>query len=100
MGLTEEEALYLLQNDITRCKEDLTRTVPWWTSLSEPRQRVLINMCFNLGISRLLGFKNFLGALKAGDYEKAAKEATDSAWYRQVGDRAKRLVATIRSNID
>jgi lysozyme len=100
VGLTKEEALYLLANDIKRCKDDLDRTVPWWTSLNEPRQRALVNMCFNLGITRLLGFKQFLGALKAGDYQRAALEAKDSAWYRQVGDRAKRIVESVRTGTD
>lgn len=100
VGITKGEALSLLQNDIDRCKEDLSRVAPWWTSLNEARQRALVNMCFNLGITRLLGFKNFLGALKAGDYQKAALEAKDSAWYRQVGDRAKRIVESVRTGID
>jgi lysozyme len=64
---------------------------PWWRNLDDNRQRILANMCFNLGYPRLSGFKNFLSALQVSDFEKAAVEMMDSKWADQVGDRAKRL---------
>ena len=64
---------------------------PWWRSLDDNRQRILANMCFNLGYPRLSGFKRFLAALHTGQWETAAVEMMDSKWATQVGDRAKRL---------
>ncbi len=95
VGITEEEAGYLLENDIGRAMADLDRNVPWWRSLSDARQRAMINMCFNLGWPRLSQFQNMLAALEAGDYERAAIEALDSRWARQVGSRAARVAAQI-----
>lgn len=95
-GITEGEAEILLQNDIRRCLADLDRALPWWRRLTPPRQRGLINMRFNLGLTRLLTFKKMLAALKAGDGNRAAEEALDSKWARQVGDRAERVAALYR----
>tara|TARA_R100001377_G_C3140549_1_gene92517 strand:- start:51 stop:461 length:411 start_codon:yes stop_codon:yes gene_type:complete len=91
VGITEEESDYLLSNDINNCVKELNRTFFWFEKLTDIRKRVLVNMCFNLGLSRLLNFKNFLKAVKASDYESAGNEMLDSKWAKQVGDRAIRL---------
>ena len=96
VGLIAEEASYLLENDIGRSAGDLDQNVPWWRSMTDARQRALVNMCFNLGWPRLKGFKNMLAHLQAGDFERAAAEALDSRWARQVGERAARIAALIR----
>ena len=95
LGITKDEALYLLAGDIARAEADLDRALPWWRELSEPRRRALANMAFNLGITRLLRFKKMLAALRAGDWHSAAAEALDSRWAVQVGDRAERIAALI-----
>ncbi|WP_337997330.1 glycoside hydrolase family protein [Oleispirillum naphthae] len=95
MGITAEEADYLLENDIGRAMADLDRALPWWRGLSEARQRALANMCFNLGVARLMRFEGMLADLEAGDNEGAAREAMDSAWARQVGPRARRIAAML-----
>ena len=96
IGITKEEALYLLDNDIDRVEQELDRSFTWWRTMSERRQRALANMCFNLGLKTLLGFKNMLSAMERKDFETAANEAIDSDWYNQVKDRSKRIVEMIR----
>jgi lysozyme len=91
VGITEEEALVLLGNDIARVISDLDRNVPTFSGLDEIRKRVLVDMCFNLGISRLMKFRRMLAALEVSDYAQAAVEMMDSRWARQVGSRAERL---------
>jgi len=90
-GLSDDEIDYLLANDIKLVEADLDRNVPWWRNLSEARQRVLANMCFNMGITRLMGFKKMLAAALASDYHEAAAQMLDSTWATQVGKRATRL---------
>ena len=90
-GITEDESDYLLSNDIDLCVEELTLAFPWFHSLSDARQRVLVNMCFNLGLSRLMGFKKFLTAVEAGEWETAGVEMLDSKWAEQVRPRRTRL---------
>ena len=89
--VSEERILDCLNNDIDIVCRELDKNMPWWKDLDDNKMRVLANMSFNLGMPRLSGFKNFLGALESGDYEKAAVEMMDSKWATQVGDRAKRL---------
>ncbi len=95
-GITDAEAGILLKNDIVESKADLDRALPWWRALSEASRRGLVNMCFNLGLPRLLTFKRMLAALQAGDGDSAADEALHSKWAGQVGDRAKRIAALYR----
>ncbi len=102
-GITADEALYLLRNDIAAVEADLDRTLPWWRDMDETRQRVLANMCFNLGIDRLLGFKNTLKLMRTGDYLGASQAMLASKWAGQVGigtaekpGRAMRLALMMR----
>ena len=97
LGITEDEAIYLLYNDINRVKKELDNALPWWRNLDDIRQEVLVNMCFNLGLSKLLEFKNFLSALKLGDYNKAGDEMENSLWCKQVKIRCKELVYAMRN---
>ena len=90
-GITEDESDYLLGNDIDLCVDELEDNFTWYKNLSDARQRVLVNMCFNLGLTRLLGFKKFLAALEAEDWDRAAEEMLDSKWAVQVGPRSTRL---------
>ena len=89
--VSEERILECLNNDIDIVCRELDKNMPWWKELNDNRQRILANMCFNLGRPRLSNFKKFLAALEEGDYEKAAVEMMDSKWASQVGDRAVRL---------
>jgi lysozyme len=93
---SEDEIDLMLKNDIKGAEGDLDRRLPWWRQMSDARQNVLANMCFNLGIDRLLGFVNTLTLMKAGRYDAAAAEMLDSKWAKQVGARAIRLAATMR----
>ena len=90
-GISIEESNMLLDNDLAAFQVELLRKLPWVADLDDVRQRVLIDMAFNLGISGLLTFKNTLAAIKRGDYEKAAPMMLDSKWATQVGKRAERL---------
>ena len=96
LGLSVDEIEFLLENDIKRCKQELI-TLPWFSQIDSVRQDALINMCFNLGMPRLLGFKNALTAMSVGDYDTAADEFMDSRWAKQVGYRAEEVCTMIRT---
>jgi lysozyme len=98
IGITEDEARYLLDNDILRVCDELDRNLPWWRDLSDARQRVLVDMVFNLGISRFMQFQNTIAAIESGDYDLASKEMLDSRWSNQVGNRAKTLSRMMRED--
>lgn len=62
-----------------------------WDELPEVIQRVLVNMCFNLGGSRLSKFRNMLKACREHNWKEMAVQMEDSRWYGQVGRRSKEL---------
>ncbi|WP_242415509.1 glycoside hydrolase family protein [Sphingomonas panni] len=99
-GVTKRQAESLFANDIVGCERDLDRRLPWWRSLDDVRQRVLLNMCFNLGINGLVGFRNTLRMVERREYEDAAANMLKSLWARQVGARAQRLSAMMRTGKD
>lgn len=76
---------------------ELFAALPWATALSEGRQRALINMAFNIGVHGEVQFTTFLGLLKAGNYAGAADDLATTLWARQVGPRAARIAALIRT---
>jgi hypothetical protein len=54
-------------------------------------------MMFNMGRTRLGGFKNFRKALEECDWKRAGVEGRDSRWYRQVTNRAERLMSRMEN---
>jgi lysozyme len=96
-GITQSEAYVMLINDIMNCEKQLQAKIPdIYNGLDEVRKSVLLNMCFNLGINGLLGFKNTLAFVKAGDWERAANNMLVSRWAKQVGRRAIELSELMR----
>jgi|WetSurMetagenome_2_1015567.scaffolds.fasta_scaffold286359_2 lysozyme len=86
----------IFEDDVNYVTASLTEHLPWWITLSNNRKLVLIDMCFNLGIAGLLGFKNTLKAIEEGRYEDAAIGMGQSKWATQVGTRATRLINMMR----
>jgi lysozyme len=97
LGLTHDEVDYLLMNDINRCLEELDAAFPWFKDLTEIRREAMINLCFNLGLTRLRKFEKALAAMSIHNYEEAADEFLDSRWAKQVGNRATEVTEMIRT---
>ena len=87
-GITEEEALYLLENDINYFTDQLRDNLDWFDDIPEEKQQILVNMAFNLGVAGLMNFKNMLSAVEEGRWSDASTEMLDSKWADQVGTRA------------
>jgi len=96
-GISQKEAYAMLERDILDFEQQLLDEIPdIFNGLDEVRQSVLLNMCFNLGMNGLLGFKNTLAFVKAGDWERAANNMLVSRWAKQVGRRAIELSELMR----
>jgi lysozyme len=91
LGLSDDEVDYLLQNDIERVIKELSAEYRWFNSLDDVRKDAMIDISFNLGATRLRGFKRALAAMEVADYKMAAKEFLDSKWSRDVKGRATEL---------
>lgn len=98
-GISADEAAFLLENDIEECLADCA-TFPWFAALNGVRQRVICDMRFNLGPSRLRQFTNTLAAVGRGDYEAASRGMLKSLWAKQVKGRAVRLAEMMRTGRD
>ena len=87
----------LLTDDVAAVARDLDKVFPWWRDEDEVRQAAMVDLCFNLGITRFSKFHNTLNAWHAHVYEAAALGLENSKWYHQVGNRAKRIVDMVRT---
>ena len=91
VGITEDEAMEMLENDIERVKSQLAKALPWLETKPPGVQRAIGNMTFQMGLGAVLKFKKMLAAIQARDYNAARREALDSAWAKQTPQRAKRV---------
>lgn len=88
--ITKEQAEVLFEQDLSACVWRVRNALPWVTELNAPRQAVLYDGAFQLGLGGLLKFKNTLAMLKAGDYEGASRGLLSSLWAKQTPGRVKR----------
>lgn len=97
-GISREEALLLLHNDLKKCRDGVHKELPWSKNLSPIRQAVLISMAFQMGIAGLLGFRNTLAMIQRGDFKAAASGMLNSRWATQTPARAKRLAKQLETD--
>lgn len=89
-GISKKECYYLFDNDLNLVFSQLN-DLDWFKELDEVRQYVLMDMCFNMGITKLLQFNKFINALSNKKYTIAANQMLNSVWANQVKGRATQL---------
>ena len=95
-GISEPLAAAILEFIVNERKVSLSNMLPFWDKLSTGRQNVFINMAYNLGIPRFLGFSRMIAAAERGNVEGVCREMRESKWYKQVGRRADELIEQYR----
>ena len=95
-GLTSQQIMGILDNDIKDTLAFLDSRLSWWTQLDDVRQVALADLTFNL-MNKLLGFKRMLAALQAKDWNTAADELLNSKFAIQTGQRSRDLAAMFRT---
>lgn len=98
-GITKEQALSILRDDIKAKRQELEKELPWISGIDQVRQTVVLAMAFQMGVDGVLKFKNTLAALRAGDYAKAAQGIRGSLWAQQTPGRAERMAKAIESGV-
>ena len=78
LGLSPDEIDYLLHNDLERCHQELQDAYYWYGGLNKARRDAMVDMCFNLGITRLRGFVKALEAMSREQFDIAADESLSS----------------------
>lgn len=96
VGITKLEAEVLLDHNLADAEQECRRAFEWFEALNHPRQRVVTEIVFNIGLPRFLGFYKAIDAIAARDYATAAAELLASKWANQVKGRAIRLAAVMR----
>lgn len=96
-GITEDEVMLLLKNDLTWVAEK-AQTYGFWNKLDSARQMVIMGMIFNMG-NRFDQFKKMIAALEVGDYEEASVQMLDSRWAKIVKGRAVELAEQMRTGV-
>ena len=81
--LSIDEIYYLLNNDLNKCATELHGYV-WFIIQDEVRQGVLIELCFNLGLTNLLKFTQFIGFMAGKDFYGASQDLKTTLWAKQV----------------
>ncbi len=94
--VSEDRVTTAFDSDIKLVLDDCVKLFNDFDELPEEVQRVVANMMFNMGYTRLNKFNNFKAAVNARDWNTAANEMIDSRWYKQVTIRAMRLVKRVR----
>lgn len=100
--ITMAQANDLLIRDWMAAAETTARTFPNLTTVPDTdriRVAAIIDMVFNMGVSKVLGFRNMCAALRRNDWPSVAREAADSAWYQQVGIRARRVIHQLTTGL-
>jgi len=95
--ITAERSRELFDRDIQVAIKDCERLYGQWHNWPEEVQLILVNMAFNLGGPRLGRFMNMKNMLSQGKWKEAAVEGRDSLWYRQVTNRAERLMTRLEN---
>ena len=90
-GITKEQAYYLAENDVKIVEKEVCKSHPCVIELDEIRQRVIIDMAFNMGVPRLNKFVKMWKAIDEENFAEAKIQMLDSRWANQVGNRAVRL---------
>ena len=98
--VSEDRVIEAFDNDVQVVLADCERLYNDFNVLPEEVQLIIANMMFNMGRPRLSKFKGMKAGVDAQDWNKAADEMIDSNWYKQVPNRAGRLVKRMRALAD
>lgn len=97
LGITHAAANFIFDIDFNQAVKDLSQ-YSWYETQPDNVKDALVDMCFNMGIGRLLSFKKMIWSLGVKDYTRAALEVLDSKWASQVKERAKDVALMMRQD--
>jgi lysozyme len=95
--ISEERVDQCFEQDVESVVSDCKKLHDGWDGYPEEVKQIVANMMFNMGLTRLSKFKKHNAALISGDWKVAAVEGRDSRWYKQVTNRAERLMTRLEN---
>ena len=97
VAVSEERVKSVFEKDVQVVIEDCKKLHDGWDEYPQEVKQIVANMMFNMGLTRLSKFKKHNAALQCGDWKEAAIEGRDSRWYKQVTNRAERLMTRLEA---
>jgi len=97
LHLDEDIAELILMRKLHNLLERILVAFPWFKDIDDKAKLVVINMCYQLGISGFSKFKKTIYLLETEQYEEASMEMLDSLWAKQTPNRAKELSEVVRA---
>jgi len=96
-SISESRVIEAFEQDCENVLRDCDILYEDFGDLPEEAQQIIANMMFNMGRTRLSKFKGMKRGVDSRDWDAAADEMVDSSWYKQVTNRADRLVNRMRA---
>ena len=93
--VSEDRVIACFEKDVESVIEDCKKLHNGWDGYPQEVKQIVANMMFNMGLTRLSKFNRHNAALQSGDWKEAAVEGRDSRWYKQVTNRAERLMSRL-----
>lgn len=98
VGVRPDEVALMLENDLSEAVAAAIRVFPTFDTLDDVRKAVVVNMCFNIGATRMAKFKQMIKAVGEKNWPKAAESMENSLWAKQVQkSRSSRLIRMMRT---
>ena len=94
--ISPERVAEWFEQDIQITLNDCRKVFDDWDSMNEEVRLIYCNMMFNLGYPRFCKFKLMIQAIRDGDHIEAANQMKQSRWYKQVTNRAERLISRMK----
>ena len=94
-AVSESRVDECFEKDVETVIGDCKKLHDAWDGYPQEVKQIVANMMFNMGLTRLSKFKRHNAALQSGDWKEAAEEGRDSRWYKQVTNRAERLMSRL-----
>jgi lysozyme len=97
--ITEDEASVLMGNAVQYAIDCAGVAVRGFNAMPDNVQLAIVDMVYNMGLSKFGEFHKLIAALESGNWADAAQEMKDSAWFYQVGNRAKDDITLVETAI-
>ena len=95
--LDEDIAEEILIRKLEKLKRNANSRFKWLEDMPQEIQAVVLNMCYQLGVTGVSKFRKAISALQEGEWHEAADEMLDSLWARQTPNRAEELSNIVRN---
>lgn len=100
LSITHDGAVWLMESQLQAIRGQCQRIFDFWADLDDARRDVLVEMCFQMSITKVLGFHDMLAAIRGKRWTAAAQAGMDSDWARKDSpQRAKELMTILEWGI-